>query len=80
MMFGLGQTSTTVSTAATTATFGSGIGLWTSPSSALSAMGTLISNPTTSYSSGVLPFTLGVLLPPIALIALVLSMGKGKKR
>jgi hypothetical protein len=44
-------------------------------------MGTLVSNPSTAFSSAVLPFTLGVLAPPIALVAVLFSMNasKGKR-
>jgi len=75
-MMGLGQTSTT---ATSTPTFTQGLTLWESPSSALSTVGSLVSNASTAFSGSLLPFTLGVLLPPIALVGLLFAMGKGKR-
>ena len=80
MMLGLGQSTTIAGTTITTPTFIAGLEMWTSPSAALSTMGSIVSDPTDAFGGALLPFSLGVLLPPIALVAVVISMSGGKKR
>jgi hypothetical protein len=83
MMMGLGQTSTT---AVTPPTFTQGLTMWTAPTAVASdggnalfeTIGSLVSNPTTAFSSALLPFTAGVLLPPVALVFVLMGMKKGK--
>ena len=82
MMLGLGATTTpttaTSPAATATPTFTDGLSLWKSPSNALQAVGTVLSNPTQAFSGSNLPVALGILTPPIALVAILFSMG-GKK-
>jgi hypothetical protein len=90
MMFGLGADGTPTPTPGTggaggatvpgnTAVvpgFGEGVKAWTEPSSAVNALGVIAGNPTAAFSGAVMPFTLGLLAVPAALIAVVMSMGK----
>jgi hypothetical protein len=66
--------------AAKAATFSSGLNLWTSPGCAFSALTTLIASPSDAFSGPVLPFTMGVLLPPLALIGIGIAMMAGGRR
>lgn len=80
MMFGLGDTTSTTTPVTTTPGLTDGLKLWMSPSAAFSALGAVASNPSTAFSSALMPFTLGILLPPIALVAILMgSSGGGKK-
>ena len=78
---GLGDTAATPA-AGTTPTvsappgFTDGLKLWTSPSAAITATGTLLTNPSTAFSSGLMPFTIGVLAVPVGLVLLLTTMGK----
>lgn len=74
MMMGMGDTSTAAATPAPT--FTTGLTLWETPSSALTAVSSIFSNASSAFSSALLPFTAGVLLPPVALIVLLMGMGK----
>jgi len=80
MMMGLGDTSTTTTTTTAIPTFTTGLTLWESPSVAFSTIGTILTNPTTAFSSALLPFSAGVLLPPVAVAVLILMNMGGKKR
>ena len=77
MMMGLGTTTAPATTA--TPTFGSGLSLWASPSAAIAAIGTIVTSPTTAFSSPLMSFSAGVLIVPVALIVVLFSMGKGKR-
>lgn len=77
MTLGLGDT-TAASTTVVAPSFTQGLTLWESPGSAMTAIGTIFSNASTAFSGPLLPFTAGVLLPPVALVVLLFSMG-GKK-
>ena len=70
-------TSTTAGGTGTTAlTYGAGLSLWTSPGTALSATGTLLSNPSQAFGSTGLMFTLGVLTVPLGLAFLLMGRGR----
>jgi hypothetical protein len=77
MIMGLGDTSTPAATVAPS--FTQGLTLWETPTSAVTAIGSIFQNASTAFSSSLLPFTAGVLLPPIALIAILMGMGKGRR-
>ncbi len=90
MMIGLGQASTASTTPAVTPTgttsgttqptFTTGLQLWSTPSTAFSTMGSAFSNPSTAFSSAYLPYTAGLFLPPVALVAVLFIMGSKKGR
>jgi hypothetical protein len=83
MMMGLGAAASTTTTVAVP-TFMQGLQMWTTPlatatdggNALTKTIGTLISNPSQSFTGSLLPFTAGVLLPPVALIVLLMSMGQ----
>jgi hypothetical protein len=69
------------STPTTIPTFSQGLQLWSNPSSALTATQTLLSNAGTAFTGQLLPFTAGVLLPPVAVIGLLIYvMSQGGRR
>ena len=74
MMLGMGDT-TPAPTPQTTLTFGTGLQMWTAPSAALTAVGTVVSNPTTSFAAANLPFSIGLLTPLLDVGAGLLLMG-----
>lgn len=78
MMLGMGDT-TPAPTPPTTLTFGTGLNMWTSPSAALTAVGTVVSNPSTSFAAANLPFSIGLLSPLIGLGVTLLMYSGGKR-
>lgn len=78
MRIGIGDTATpasgtTPAVGNTTAppSFMTGLQLWLTPTSAIQYLTATVNQPATAFSSAMLPATIGVLLPPIALIALI---------
>jgi hypothetical protein len=83
MMLGLGQTAgsgSTTSTVSAGQSFLTGVQQWASPSAALTTATTLLSNPAAAFAGSALPFTLGVLAVPAALVLLIASMSGGGGR
>ena len=64
---------------ATPGTFATGAELWTTPSAAFTAAQGILTNASSAFSSANLPYTLGILAVPVALVFLVMSMSKGKR-
>jgi hypothetical protein len=93
MMVGIGDTAvaTTPATTSTTGcaaldtavanpTFLNGAMVWTCPTLAFQTIGQLMSNPSTAFSSSGLPLTLGLLLPPLAIVGVIIGMTSGGRR
>lgn len=99
MIFGLGAATATgtavpVTTPTTTGaagvqtatplTFSTGLQLWGTPSTALTVSQTLIENPSVAFAGAALPFAAGVLLPPLAVLGILIYAmsqgGKGSRR
>ena len=57
-----------------------GLKVWGNPGAALSALGTTLSNFGAAVSGSVLPATLGLWTPPLALAAVVFSSMSGRRR
>lgn len=53
-----------------------GLKLWLTPSSALSAVQSTITDPSTSLGAKILPYTIGLLAPPIVLLMLLTGGGR----
>ncbi len=78
MMLGLGNGTTgTVTPAVVTPGFSDGLTLWTTPSAAITAVQGVIVNTSTAFASPQLPYTAGLLLPPVAAVVLLLGMMGG---
>jgi hypothetical protein len=78
MIMGMGDTTTAATQTAPPSamqSFTTGLQQWESPTQALATAGTLVSNPSAALAGSALPYTLGVLAVPIALILLVANMG-----
>jgi hypothetical protein len=83
MMLGLGQSSTTSTPTTNTsapATFTNGLEAWENPGTALSSIGTIFQNASTAFTSQNLPVIAGLLLPPVAVLAILVGMTQGKAR
>ena len=63
----------------TPGTFVTGAELWETPSAAFTAAQGVFTNASSAFSSTNLPYTLGILAVPAALVLLVMSMGKGRR-
>ena len=67
--------------ATTVPSFSTGLQLWASPSNGVAAVEAIFANTTAAFSGSLLPFTVGVLLPPVALVGLLLfALGQGGKK
>jgi hypothetical protein len=73
----LGDTTTSTTPAATIAPgFSDGLMMWTTPGTALTAVGNTFSNFSTAFSGANLAPTIGLLLPPLALLFILMGGSK----
>lgn len=75
----LGDTTTPAPPTASAGGFLTGAELWETPGAAFTAAQGVFTNASASFSSSNLPYTLGILAVPAALLLLILSMGKGRR-
>jgi hypothetical protein len=82
MMLGMGATTPTSPTSATTTpSFMTGLETWASPSTALSNISTTFQNASVAFSGPNLPYTAGLLFPALALVGALFAMSnKGGRR